>query len=338
MMGLDIEEGKKYKGKIKVAELEDGSEVEIPYFVMRGVKKHPVLLLNAAIHGDELNGVEVIMRLFEELNPMQIKGTIIGVPVVNVLAFRSRDRFDAIEKRDLNRKFPGKKNGNITEKIAYHFFNEFVKNADFGIDLHAGMKGHLLLPHGRARILKDYKPNLEYYQALGTDIIFYHEGEKGMLNIMAGKEGIPIVCFEIGEADRLDEYYINEGIKAVKNFMRYFGMLDGLPEMPARQILLQGYIEVRANAGGIFYSGIKVGDVVKEGDIIGYIRKINGERVYLKAEKDSTVMGVRTLSAVREGDPIAWMLSFENAEILEIKKKVKTRRNKILEKAEKFIR
>ena len=98
MIELDIEEGKKYKGKIKVGELEDGSEVEIPYFVMRGVKKHPVLLLNAAIHGDELNGVEVIMRLFEELNPMQIKGTIIGVPVVNVLAFRSRDRFDAIEK------------------------------------------------------------------------------------------------------------------------------------------------------------------------------------------------------------------------------------------------
>ncbi len=338
MIKLDIGEGKKYRGKIKVAELEDGSKVEIPYFVMRGRRRRPILLLNAALHGDELNGVEVIMRLFEELNPMEVNGTIVAVPVVNVLAFRSRDRFDVIEKRDLNRKFPGKKDGNVTEKIAYHFFNEFVKKADFGIDLHAGMKGHLLLPHGRARTLGDYAPKLEYYQALGTDIIFYHEGEKGMLNITAGKRGIPVVCFEIGEADRLDEFYINEGIKGVKNFMKYFGMLSGLPEMPARQILLQGYIETRASVGGMFYSKARVGDVVKKGDVIGYIRKINGKKVYVKAEKNSTVMGIRTLSAVREGDPIAWMLSFENAEILEIKKKVKIRRNRILEKAEKFIK
>ena len=151
-----------------------------------------------------------------------INGTIIGIPIVNTLAFKSRNRFDEIEKIDLNRVFPGKRNGKITEKIAYYFFNEFVKKVDFGIDLHAGMKGHLLLPHARARKFKKFLPSLEYYQALGTEIVYYHEGAEGMLNIASIKENIPIVCFEIGEADRLNEYYINEGVKAIKNFMKYF--------------------------------------------------------------------------------------------------------------------
>jgi len=108
---LNIKKGEVRKGLVKCAELEDGNPVTIPYFVMRGVKKKPVLLLNAALHGDELNGIEVIMRIFEKIDPMELKGTILAAPIVNTLAFKARDRMDPVDKKDLNRFFPGKKDG-----------------------------------------------------------------------------------------------------------------------------------------------------------------------------------------------------------------------------------
>ena len=148
-----------------------------------------------------------------------------------------------------------------------------MKKADFGIDLHVGMKGHLLLPHARARKFKKFLPSLEYYQALGTEIVYYHEGAEGMLNVASIKENIPIVCFEIGEADRLNEYYINEGVKAIKNFMKYFWNDGRIARNPEKQLLLKNNVEIRATKGGIFYPKIKIGSIVNKNDIIGYIRK-----------------------------------------------------------------
>jgi len=190
---------------------------------------------------------------------------------VNTLALRARDRTDNVDRKDLNRLFPGKKDGTVTERIAYHFFNKFVKKATFGIDLHTGMKGHLLVPHPRVRVFNNSSPSLEYPQALGTEIIFYNEGKEGMLNIQAEKAGIPIVCFEIGEAGRLDEYYINEGFKGVMNFMKYFGMIDGAPEIPEKQILLKDYMELPSRISGLFHPRASAGDVVKKNQLVGIV-------------------------------------------------------------------
>lgn len=334
---LEIGAGEIYKSKIECTELEDGTPVIIPYFVMRGIRKKPILLLNAALHGDELNGIEVIMRLFERIKPTNLKGTIIAVPVVNVLAFRSRSRVDPIDGKNMNRVFPGKKDGTVTERIAYYFFHKFVKKADFGIDLHTGMKGHLLIPHPRMRVLKDFSPSIEHARALGTEIIFYHEGHPGMLNIAAGKHGIPIVCFEIGEAERLDEYFVQAGIEGVINFMKYFGMLDGEPEIPEKQILLKDYIEVPSPTGGIFYRKVSAGDVVKRGQLIGAIKSpFTGEKRYIKSPKNGVVIGIRSQPLVRPGTTVAWLMSFEQGKILSpLRKKVKSIDSKTFSDTEK---
>jgi len=314
---LNIKKGEVRKGLVKCAELEDGNPVTIPYFVMRGIKKKPVLLLNAALHGDELNGIEVIMRIFEKIDPMQLKGTILAAPIVNTLAFKARDRMDPVDKKDLNRLFPGKKDGTVTERIAYHFFNKFVKKATFGIDLHTGMKGHLLIPHPRVRVFNNSSPPLEYPQALGTEIIFYHEGKEGMLNIQAEKLGIPIVCFEIGEAGRLDEHYINEGFKGVLNFMKYFGMIDGAPEIPEKQILLKDYKELPAKMGGFFHPKVNAGDVIKKNQLVGIISSpFYNERYYVKALEDGVIIGIRTQPIVRPGTTVAWFMTFDQGKIL----------------------
>ncbi len=314
---LNLQPGEKYRGAIKCSEMEDGTPVTIPYFVIRGVRKKPVLLLNAALHGEELNGIEVIMRIFEEIDPMKLYGTIIGVPVVNALAFRARSRVDPIDGKDLNRVFPGKKEGTVTERIAYYFFHKFVKRATFGIDLHTGMRGHLLVPHPRVRVAKDFTPSLEHARALGTEVIFYREGEKGMLNIEAGKIGIPIVCFEIGEAGRLDEYFIKAGIKGVINFMKYFGMLKGKPEIPEKQILLRDYKEIVSSKGGIFYPKVMAGDIVKKNQFIGMIKSpFSGEKHYVRAPRDCYIIGIRSQPVVRAGTSVAWIMTFEEGNIL----------------------
>ncbi len=314
---LNIGKGEIRKGLVECAELEDGNPVTIPYFVMRGTRKKPVLLLDAAIHGDELNGIEVIMRIFEKVDPLQLKGTILAAPIVNTLALRARDRTDNVDKKDLNRLFPGKKDGTVTERIAYHFFNKFVKKATFGIDLHTGMKGHLLVPHPRVRVFGGSSPPLEYPQALGTEIIFYNEGKEGMLNIQAEKAGIPIVCFEIGEAGRLDEYYINEGFKGVMNFMKYFGMVDGTPEIPEKQILLKDYMELPAKISGLFHPKVNAGDVVKKNQLVGIISSpFYNERYHVKAPEDGVIIGIRTQPIVRPGTTAAWFMTFDQGKIL----------------------
>ena len=314
---INIGKGKIYRSNIKCTELEDGTPVIIPYFVMQGKRRRPILLLDAAIHGDELNGIEVIIRLFEELNPMELNGTILAVPVVNSLAFRERKRMDSIDGKDLNRVFPGKRNGTVTERIAYHFFNKFVKKADFGIDLHTGMKGHLLIPHPRLRAYNKISPPIEYYRAIGTEIIFYHEGHPGMLNIAAEKEGIPIVCFEIGEAGRIDEYFINAGINGIINFMKYFNMLEGKPEIPEKQILLKDYIEISSDIGGIFHPKVRAGDVIKKGRAIGIVKSpFTGEKRWVKAIKDGIIIGIRSQPVVRPGTTVAWLMGFEQGNIL----------------------
>jgi len=314
---LNIGKGEILKGLVKCAELEDGNSVTIPYFVMRGITKKPVLLLNAALHGDELNGIEVIMRIFEKIDPTELRGTILAAPIVNTLALRARDRTDNVDRKDLNRLFPGKKDGTVTERIAYHFFNKFVKKATFGIDLHTGMKGHLLVPHPRVRVFNNSSPSLEYPQALGTEIIFYNEGKEGMLNIQAEKAGIPIVCFEIGEAGRLDEYYINEGFKGVMNFMKYFGMIDGAPEIPEKQILLKDYMELPSRISGLFHPRASAGDVVKKNQLVGIVSSpFYNERYHVKAPEDGVIIGIRTQPIVRPGTTAAWFMTFDQGEIL----------------------
>lgn len=309
---MDIERGAIYCG-----ELEDGAPVTIPYFIMRGTRKKPVLLLNAALHGEELNGIEVIMRLTEKIDPDHLHGTIVGVPVVNTLAFRARSRIDPIDGKDLNRVFPGKKDGTVTERVAYHFFHHLVKKATFGIDLHTGMKGHLLIPHPRVRVRKDFSPSIEYARALGTEIIFYHEGAQGMLTIEAGKMGVPVVCFEIGEAGRLDEYFIDAGIRSITNFMKYFGMLEGKPEIPDKQILLKDYKELVSRAGGLFYPKVSAGDVVKKNHLIGVIKSpITGEKHPIRAPQDCLIIGIRSQPVVRVGTSVAWLMTFEEGNLL----------------------
>jgi len=314
---LNLKSGEVTRGSILCTELEDGSPVNIPYFVIRGKRKKPVLLINAAIHGEELNGIEVINRVFENIKPKNLHGTILGVPVVNTLAFRARSRVDPIDGKNLNRVFPGKKEGTVTERIAYHFFNSFVKKADFGIDLHTGSKGHLLVPHPRMRTLSDFKPPLEYSRALGTEFIFQNEGEKGMLNIEAGKIGIPIVCFEIGVAGVLDEYYIRAGLKGVMNFMKYFGMIEGRPEIPKQQVLLKGYQEIVSQIGGLFYPYVKPGDVVKKKQLVGVTKSpYTGKKYFARAPDDCYIVGIRNQPVVRQGTSVAWLMTFEEGSIL----------------------
>ena len=179
------------------------------------------------------------------------------------------------------------------------------------------MKGHLLVPHPRVRVFNNSSPSLEYPQALGTEIIFYNEGKEGMLNIQAEKAGIPIVCFEIGEAGRLDEYYINEGFKGVMNFMKYFGMIDGAPEIPEKQILLKDYMELPSRISGLFHPRASAGDVVKKNQLVGIVSSpFYNERYHVKAPEDGVIIGIRTQPIVRPGTTAAWFMTFDQGEIL----------------------
>lgn len=289
--------------QIAVAKLYTHTPVTLPVRVLHGRREGPVLFISAALHGDEIIGVEIIRRVLLLPAMQRLAGTLLAVPVVNTLAFLHHSRY-LPDRRDLNRSFPGSESGSLAARIAHLFLKEVVGRAQYGIDLHTGAIHRPNLPQIRADL--DHPESLRLAQAFGAPLLLNSEPTAGTLREYTTRQGIPVLLYESSEALRFDEMAIRIGVRGVINVLRALKMLPGAPE--ARRgapIIARSSTWVRAPASGILRAQAGLGDSVRKGELLGVVGDPFGELdTAVLASASGIIIGRTNLPLVHEGDAL----------------------------------
>ena len=184
--------GTKVSDRITIAESASRQDICLYYFGLWGARKGPTLLLNAAVHGNEVVGVEVVRTIVDEIDPNKLSGNLIVVPIVNPMAFTSGQRWDPYDNIDMNRVFPGDPDGTMTERVAHSFFTIFARQADYIIDLHSAEFPDELIPHIRIRVDRPTRAYLDLVASTGINAVWKGPSIKGMLQTQAFQSKIPV--------------------------------------------------------------------------------------------------------------------------------------------------
>lgn len=276
-----------------------GLATPVPVLVINGVEPGKTFCLLAAIHGDELNGIEVVRRVIYEIDPKKLKGRIIGVPIVNLQGFQRNSRYLA-DRRDLNRYFPGVPHGSLASRIAYSLFNEVITHCDAVIDLHTGSLRRNNLPQLRADMTNPLV--VKFSEFFDEMVVVHSPGSEGMLRWAASKQNIPAVTLEIGESNRLDESQVKIGVKSINSLLDRMGMYERLFTWGAPEPVYYKSIWVRVEQGGILLSAASLGDIVKKGDILGKVTDpITNEVSNIKAPSTGRIIGMAVNQVVMPG-------------------------------------
>lgn len=268
-----------------------GIAAPTPVLVVNGARPGPVLCLTAAIHGDELVGIEIVRRILYEIDPQQLSGALIGVPIVNLQGFHRSSRY-LPDRRDLNRFFPGNPNASSAARIAHSFFNEVVLKCDALVDLHTGSFHRTNLPQVRADLGNADVAALS--RGFGATVVLQSRGARGSLRRAAVEAGIPTVTLEAGEPLRLDEDAVAHGVKSVQSLLDSLGMLK-TRSIWARKAEPVYYKSawVRASQGGVLMSKVKLGERVRTGDLLGAVTDpITNARHEISSPYNGRVIGM----------------------------------------------
>ncbi len=311
--GYKIDPGKSLEIEMPVASLYTDTEICMPVHVMRGKKEGPTVFVCAAIHGDELNGIEVVRRLIS-LKTLRIsRGTLILVPMVNVYGVLNQSRYMP-DRRDLNRSFPGSPKGSLAGRVADIFMDEIVKHCDYGIDIHTGAMHRSNLPQIRADLCDE--DTLALAEEFGVPVLINANLRDGSLRQAAVESGTKILLYEAGQALRFDELSIRVGIRGVLNILSYLGMTH----KRARKKKVVPFIAnhsswVRADASGIVKSIKNLGENVKKGDLLAYIGNPFGEIIgTVKANRSGIIIGKQNIPLVQEGDAMFHVAFFSESD------------------------
>ena len=276
-----------------------GGEVISPVVVLHGLRPGPVLCLTAGVHGDELNGVEIVRRVTNEVDPKQLGGTIIAVPIVNLFGFSRNSRY-LPDRRDLNRYFPGSRYGSIASRIAASFFENVVRHCDSLVDFHTGSFDRSNLPQVRADLAR---PEVqEFSRGFGATTVLHTPGARGMLRTAATLSGIPSVTFEVGGPGELQPVEIAHGVQAIHTLLHKLGMSRNLPVWAEPQPYFYESVWVRSDAGGVLLTQVTLGQRVQRGELLGkVIDPIHNIERELRSPVDGRVIGMAKNQVVLPG-------------------------------------
>ena len=300
----EIGRGERRELEIPVARLFSGDWLSLQVVVIRGVDAGPTVWLDAAIHGDELNGMEIIRRVLRTLMDRDLRGTLIAVPVVNVFGFVQENRY-LPDRRDLNRSFPGSVRGSLSARLAHLFMSEVVRRSDFGIDLHTGSMHRTNLPQVRANLRNPEVRRMA--EAFAAPLMYQARGIKGSLRSAAGRLGIPMIVYEGGEPMRFNPEAIDAGVEGVLRVLHLVGLLPGAgqPLPPRPSFEAEGSKWVRASRSGIFNQKVSLGERVGRGQRIGSIGGLfPGASHPVRATIDGLVIGHTNKPLVHQGDAL----------------------------------
>jgi len=300
--GRTVSRGTRQRLELPVASLPTQTPLSLPVEVVCGRRPGPRLWLSAALHGDELNGVEIIHRVLEKLSPRSLRGQVIAVPIVNVFGFITHDRY-LPDRRDLNRAFPGSETGSLAARLARLFLAEVVHRCTHGIDLHTASGHRVNLPQVRGDL--EDEETLRIAGFFAAPIMIHGAAPGGSLRESVAAMGVPVLTYEAGEPHRFNPEAIDIGVKGVLRVMAGLGM-RGKDSGRARQSMqTRRRTWVRASRSGILRLKIRLGQWVSEGQPLGRIHDaFGGDAETLMSPCEGLVIGQTNHPLVSEGDAV----------------------------------
>ncbi len=312
---VEIYPGEKKRINLKVAKLYDLTQMEIPVQVIRGKEEGPILFVSAAVHGDEINGVEIIAKLLKHRSLSKIRGTLIAVPIVNIFGFNAKSRY-LPDRRDLNRCFPGTQKGSLAAQIANTFMEEIVNKCTHGIDLHSAATHRDNLPQIRVA-LSDHPDLKRMAYSFGAPVIIDSKAAEGTLRA-AVKGKLAYMVFEGGRPLRFEPHVTKAGLDGILNVMAELGMLpkEVKPKnKKSKSALANSTYWLRAPESGILHTKKKLGQAVKANEVLGYLTDAFGEQHQnITATKPGIVIGESILPLYNQGDAMYHIACFDTAE------------------------
>ena len=314
--GIEVKAGERRLIELPVTDLSTNTPVSMPVQVICGKRPGPTLLVCAAIHGDEISGVEIIRRVLKLSALRRLHGTLVAVPIVNLFGFISQSRY-LPDRRDLNRSFPGSPQGSLASRIAHLFLDEVVAKCTHGIDLHTGAIHRGNYPQVRANL--DDPEASRMAMNFGVPVVINATLREGSLRQAALSHGVPFIVYEAGEALRFDEMSIRAGVKGIMRVMRHLGMLHlarsaGKTMEP---IIARSTTWLRAPASGILRASAAPGAQVRAGGSLGHIANAFGDdEVEVKSPWNGIVIGRTNLPLVYEGDALFHIARIEGTQVV----------------------
>lgn len=300
--GVKIAPGEQKQIMLNIARLPSRTEIDTPIHVFRGTERGPVLLVMAGLHGDELNGVEAIRRLITKDKLQPKRGTVIAIPVLNVYGFLNFSR-DVPDGKDVNRSFPGNKNGSLASRVAWHFMEEVFPFINYGLDMHTGGASRSNYP--QIRCLMNNERNEALAKAFAPPFILNAPLRDKSLRKAAELNGKSIIVYEGGEALRLDEHSIKEAMNGALRLMHHLKMIDASPPPTTPSITLSKTSWVRARAAGLFRYTVKNGDAVKKNQQLATISDPFGDfEIKVKSPVTGYIIGVNNMPVINQGDAL----------------------------------
>jgi predicted deacylase len=302
---------------LPMPDLYDCTPISMPVHVLRGKKPGPTLFVSAAIHGDEVNGVEIVRRLVKRSILKKMSGTLIAVPIVNVYGFLYQDRY-LMDRRDLNRSFPGSSKGSLGARLAHLISTEIISKVTHCIDLHSGSLQRTNLPQIRADL--DMEGVEALARAFAAPVVLHAKLRDGSLRQMANDRNIPFLLYEAGECSRFDELSIKTGVHGILNVMNFLGMIrlkKAFHSTVASTIAKQSHW-LRSSYSGLFKPSKQLGKVVKVGEKIAIIANPIGTEEYpIFSPLDGIIIGMTQMPMVHEGAALFNMASFKKLDMVE---------------------
>ncbi len=289
---------------LPVSRLSDHTPVTMSVHVVHGRREGPTLFVSAAVHGDEIIGVEIARRLLRQPQLETLRGTLLVVPIVNTFGFLNNSRYMP-DRRDLNRSFPGSESGSLAARLANLFMTEIVARSDFGIDLHSAAIHRTNMP--QIRVSASSEQTLDRAQAFGAPIVVRAKLREGSLRAAARETGCDILLYEAGEALRFDELSARVGASGILRVMNQMGMIGskGFGRRRAAPMNCASSTWLRAPAGGLLRSFRDVGEGVEDGTLLAVVSDPFGENeVEITANASAIILGRATMPVVNEGDAI----------------------------------
>jgi len=297
-----IKPGEQKEVRINVGNLASGTRIHIPVNVYRSEKKGPTLLVLGGVHGDEINGVEIVRRSIErEMFSNLKKGSVIAIPLLNVYGFINFSR-EVPHGKDVNRSFPGTNNGSLASRVARVLTKKILPYVDYGVDFHTGGDSRYNFPQIRYTASDPQAQKLA--KAFGAPITLKRAAIAKSLRKVAKDMGVSMLVYEGGEASRFDGFSIDSGISGLQRLLQHLKMTDTkLPKLPTQSFSKTSWI--RSDHAGIFTWSKSSGNVVTKGEPLGYVHDPNGQKSYkVIAKYDGFLIGHNNAPVISQGDAL----------------------------------
>ena len=305
ILGVEVAPGKSATVTFEVAKLHTRNTLDVPIIIERSKKPGPTVLMTAGIHGDEINGVEIIRQIIAKGINKPKTGTTICVPVINVFGFLNMDRLFP-DGRDLNRVFPGSANGSLASRVAHFVMTELVPHVDFAMDFHTG--GADRFNAAQIRIVKDDPSLTELAHVFGAPFIYYSQNLNKSFRNSCSKAGVPMLLFEGGKSFNIHSTITNTGVNGAKRVLHHLGMLNSrfkVSQPKVKAIVIDESKWLRAKYSGMFKVTVDINTYVEKGQVIGNITDPYGSfNYFVKAPNTGYIFNLNESPIIYQGDAI----------------------------------